>query len=87
MGVDVGKVMDRERLLERMRRHTGAARVRTHDLRDGRPDPPEQRALPCERCGALTEEIKCLYGNYWLRPACVRLRQGFAARAAAAQRV
>jgi hypothetical protein len=73
--------MDRQRLLDRMRRHTGEARVRTHDLRAGRPDPPEQRGLPCERCGTLTEEIECLYEDYWLCPACTRLHRGLAARA------
>ncbi len=48
------------------------------DLRLNR---PEVRGVPCERCENLTENIKCVYGDYWLCPACIKAHQIAAIRA------
>ena len=37
-----------------------------------KPEPPEIRGVPCERCEELTEEISCVYGEYWLCPKCAK---------------
>ncbi len=69
------------RLMAKMRGRDARAEPQAADLRDGRPDPPEQaEPLLCERCGdeVSADDVECLYGDYWLCPKCAQQHKALA---------
>lgn len=80
-----------ERLKKKWKANDGQARLVKHnDLRQGRPakpkkpkktkkqstEPKPEIGSPCQRCGKWTEEITCVYLDYWLCSRCAGFHNG-----------
>lgn len=75
-------MIDRDKLLARMRRRDCASKVPAlPSLKDLAPPPSPSKTVACERCEATThaDDLECFYGNYYLCKLCAGIHRGLAA--------
>lgn len=71
--VQPGASVNVERLKSKWRKQQVRVHASQADLRSDRPPP---QGSFCERCEVLTPDITCIYGNYWVCPACTAFHAG-----------